>query len=56
MLRLGRENEAHLDRRRHGPADPASRGSQTHRILKFLMGSFELDSFRLTEGSILDPS
>ena len=48
--------EAHMDWRRQGPADPGARGFQTHRILKFPVGSFELDSVLLTESSILDPS
>lgn len=48
--------EAHLDRRRKGSADPAVGGSQTHKILKFPVGSFELDFVLLREGSILDPS
>jgi hypothetical protein len=48
--------EAHMDWRRQGPADPAARGSQTHRIVKLPVGSFELNSVLLTEGSILDPS
>ena len=36
------------------PADPAARGSQTHRIVIFPVGSLELYSVLLTEGNILD--
>jgi hypothetical protein len=41
--------------RRHDAVGPRGEGDpQGHRIIKFVVGYFELDSVLLTEGSILD--